>query len=80
MTGGPGSDTFTFIAGHSGGTDLVKDFTSKDKIHLEGYGANAVTKALQTQTFAHGVLSITLSDHTKITFQGVEGLKPTNFG
>jgi hypothetical protein len=36
MTSGSGSDTFAFIKGQAGGTDLVLDFTSADKIKLSG--------------------------------------------
>jgi Ca2+-binding RTX toxin-like protein len=54
MTSGSGSDTFAFIKGQAGGTDLVLDFTSADKIKLSGYGGKAIADALATQTVSHG--------------------------
>ena len=80
MIGGKGHDVFEFIKGHSGGTDVVFDFSNADKVVLSGYGPNAVAHALASQVTAHGSTTITLSDDTKITFSGLTGLKPSNFG
>lgn len=80
MVGGSGKETFEFMKGQSGGTDLIQNFNSSDKIILSGYGANAVTDALATQARAHGSVTITLSDNTKITFSDLSSLKTSNFG
>jgi Ca2+-binding RTX toxin-like protein len=79
MTAGSGSDTFTFISSHASGHDLIKDFSSLDKIDLRGYGPDAVQNALASQTSSNDSVTITLNDHTKITFTGITSLHPDNF-
>jgi Ca2+-binding RTX toxin-like protein len=79
MLGGSGHDVFLFVRGIVGGTDLVENFTSSDKIKLQGYGPHAVQDALSSQTFAGGSATITLSDNTRVTFLGVSELTRNDF-
>lgn len=79
LTGGGGSDTFVFTNGQAGGKDLIIGFTSMDKVDLVGYGPNAVADALKTQTVSNNSVTITLTDHTTVTFSGVTSLTTDNF-
>jgi Ca2+-binding RTX toxin-like protein len=79
MQGGFGKDTFAFIKGQGGGTDMVFNFTNLDKIDLSGFGPNAVANALASQTAANGAVTITLSDSTKVTFSGITHLTKGDF-
>lgn len=79
MLGGSGHDVFSFIKSLNGGTDLVVNFTSVDKIDLQGYGPHAVQNALDSQTFANGSVTITLSDNTRVTFAGLSELTKGDF-
>ena len=79
ISGGTGHDVFTFIQGEAGGSSLIENFTSLDKIKLVGYGPDAARNALQSQTAANGAVSITLSDNTTITLLGVNRLTSANF-
>lgn len=79
MLGGSGHDIFSFTKSLNGGTDLVMNFTSLDKINLDGYGPHAVRDALNSQTFANGSVTITLSDNTRVTFAGVSELTKGDF-
>lgn len=81
ITGGSGGDTFAFIKGEAGGSDLVQGIfdPSALKIDLQGYGAGAKAAALASQTVANGSVTIGLSDGTKITFQDVTSLHSSNF-
>ena len=80
MTGGAGSDLFSFANGSAGGSDLITDFSaSTDKVTLQGYGSGAVTAALNSAAFSGGSETLTLSDGTKVTFAGVTNLSGSNF-
>ena len=70
---------FTFINGAAGGTDLIQNFAGGDKVILEGYGANAITQALDSAVVANGSITLTLSDQTKVTFAGVTTLNRNDF-
>lgn len=79
-----GKDVYDFVKGHAGGTETIKDFgqfVATSTITLDGYGAKAVANAVADQTHnAAGTSStITLSDHTKVTFQGISELTTKNF-
>ena len=70
-----GNNAFVFNDGQAGGTALIQGFTSgMDTIDLLGYGKNEVTQALKHQQTSGGNTTITLSDHTTITFAGVSSL------
>ncbi len=76
-----GNNAFVFNDGQAGGTALIQGFTSgMDTIDLLGYGKNEVTQALKHQQAAGGSTTITLSDHTTITFAGVSSLSAADFG
>ena len=80
MFGFSGSNTYVFTNGQAGGTDTITGFTSgRDQIDLQGYSKNEVTKALKSQTMTSGGDTITLSDHTTITFAGVNSLSASDF-
>ncbi|MDE2517036.1 MAG: hypothetical protein KGL12_13495 [Rhodospirillales bacterium] len=79
MVGGIGHEVFLFTKGEAGGHDLVMNFTAGDKIDLSGYGPHAVAQALASQTLKDGSVTITLGDHTKVTFSGVTSLSASNF-
>jgi Ca2+-binding RTX toxin-like protein len=71
LSGGSGPTLFEFLAGRSGGTDVITDFTPADTVDLVGYGAGAAAAAEQTAVVSGGNTTITLSDNTRITFLGV---------
>ncbi len=79
IDGGSGKDLFQFVRSLDGGTDLVRNFTTADKIDLVGYGPHAVQSALNSQTFSNGSVTITLADNTRVTFVGVSELTSRNF-
>ena len=75
-----GNNAFVFNDGKAGGSALIQGFTSgMDTIDLVGYGKNQVTQALKHQQSAGGSTTITLSDHTTITFAGVSSLSKADF-
>lgn len=80
ITAGLTGNLFAFTDGQAGGTESISGFTSgRDLIDLQGYGKNEVTKALKSQTVTSGGDTITLSDHTTITFAGVSSLSASDF-
>ncbi len=80
ITAGIGTNQFVFTDGQAGGTASIQGFMSgRDTIDLMGYGKNAVAQALKSQTSSHGSSTITLSDHTTITFAGVGSLSASDF-
>jgi len=79
ITGGAGSDVFAFIKGQSGGTDLIVNFNSAEKIALQGYGAGEAAHAFATSTVASGATLVTLTDGTQITLASFTNLKLSNF-
>ncbi len=78
---GSGADLFAFVNGQAGGSDVVVGFNpgQGDLVDLQGYGANEVQNALGGATVANGNTTITLSDHTSITFAGVSNLTQSAF-
>ena len=79
MMGGSGDNIFAFVKSLNGGTDLVVNFTSADKISLVDFGKHAVEQALASQTFAPEGVTITLSDNTRVTFAGISELTKHDF-
>jgi Ca2+-binding RTX toxin-like protein len=73
MAGGAGADQFDFIKGMTGGTDLIQDWDNADALNLFGYGNSPIV----SQQVVNGSLVLTLNDNTKITFQGVTSLNPS---
>jgi Ca2+-binding RTX toxin-like protein len=70
VTAGTGHDIFEFVAGHGGGTEVIKDFSEhKDKLELKGkYTAPPIEKVTP------GGLVITLTDGTQITHITLPGV------
>ena len=63
VTAGTGRDVFEFIAGHGGGTEVIKDYSAhKDKIDIRGHYT-----APPTEKLTPGGLVITLTDGTQVT-------------
>lgn len=80
ITAGLTGNLFVFTNGQAGGTESISGFVSgRDQIDLQGYGKNEVTKALKSQTIGSGGDTITLSDHTTITFAGINSLSASDF-
>jgi len=80
ITAGLTSNLFVFTDGQAGGTESISGFTSgRDLVDLQGYGKNEVTKALKSQHVTSAGDTITLSDHTTITFAGVNSLSASDF-
>ncbi len=76
------TNTFSFINGSAGGTELVQDIIdpSSIKISLQGYAAGEEQSALASQAFKSGSLTMQLSDGTRITFEDVtQKLNGSNF-
>jgi Ca2+-binding RTX toxin-like protein len=74
LTGGAGSDFFTFVKGAAGGTDVITDFSSNDTAVFVGYTAASIAAAVAGATTSAAGSTITLSDNTKITFSGVSNI------
>ena len=66
-------DLLVFFAanGAAAPQDVVQNFTPSDVVLLSGYGANAAAAALASASTANGAVTLTLSDHTTITFTSV---------
>ena len=80
ITAGSGSNLFVFTDGQAGGTASIQGFTSGiGQVDLQGYGNNEVANALKSQTVVGGTDTITLSDHTKISFADVSNLTANDF-
>jgi hypothetical protein len=77
--GTSGQDTFTFAKGHAGSADLIENFSSSDNVNLRSYSSKEITYALNHQTVGPSGVSITLADHSTITFANVTTLKPSSF-
>ena len=74
VVGGSAVDTFAFVNGQGGGSELISNFTASDNVVLLSFGTNQVANALATSTptVVGGAAStqITLGDNTKVTFVG----------
>jgi Ca2+-binding RTX toxin-like protein len=81
IAGSLGSNQFLFVDGQAGGVDTLLDFSlsSTNKVDLQGYGSGAATAALAGKVVSGGNTTITLSDHTSITFLNDTNLKASNF-
>jgi Ca2+-binding RTX toxin-like protein len=75
------SNVFDFIHGAAGGTVLVNDLTNAAQvnINLTGYGPTEAANALAGQTTDGTSVTLTLSDHTQITFENITHLTNSNF-
>jgi Ca2+-binding RTX toxin-like protein len=80
VTAGASSNLFAFVRSNPGGSEVINGFISGvDQIGLEGFKGNEVAHALKSQKVVDGNDTITLSDHTKITFVGVTSLSESDF-
>ena len=81
VIGGSGADLYGFVNGLAGGTETVFGFnTAKgDLISLQGYGPNEAQNDLANAAVAGGNTTLTLSDHTQVTFMGVTNLNASAF-
>ena len=74
VSGGTGTELYTFINGQAGGTDVISNFkVGVDQVNLFGYG----TAAVQQQASGGGTL-LSLTDHTSILLAGVTQLSPNS--
>jgi Ca2+-binding RTX toxin-like protein len=81
ITAGSGTNLFVFTDGQAGGTASIQGFaSSRDQVDLQGYGKNEVAQALKSQSVVGGTDTITLSDHTTISFANVSSLTVSDFG
>ncbi len=77
---GVGKNLFLFAKGQAGGKDTITGFVQgRDHLDLQGYGKNAIADALKSQVVANGSDTITLSDHTTITFANIKTLSASDF-
>jgi len=78
---GSGNQIFAFVNHQAGGSELVTDVTNPSSLYiaLQGYGSDEAANALAHQTEKNGSVSISLSDGTKVTFDNVAALHPSNF-
>lgn len=82
MTGGSGdSNFFAFRDGIAGGKYVITDFNSAagNKIVTMFYDENEISNAVNGQTHSNGNTTITLSDHSQITFTNVDQIKGSDF-
>jgi Ca2+-binding RTX toxin-like protein len=76
-----GQNTFEFIKGYAGGNALVLDLTDPSQITIElsGYASVEESNILSGQTNSGAGATITLSDNTTVTFQGITKITSANF-
>jgi len=75
-----GKDFVEFVAGQSGGQDVISGFNAKtDGIILSGYGSNAISGALASAHAVAGGFAFSLTDGTQITVLGTSTLPATSF-
>ncbi|MFT8633846.1 calcium-binding protein [Novacetimonas hansenii] len=83
MSGANGINDFIFIKGHAGGQDIIKDFgkSSGNVVQLSGYNMTqaSLQDMIAAATVAGGNTTVSLSDHTRVTFVGVTDLGAQNF-
>jgi Ca2+-binding RTX toxin-like protein len=75
------SNLFEFINSAGGGAETVVGLTGASQVHIElsGFGRDEVRKALAGQKVTDGSVTITLSDHSTVTFQNIGSLTSANF-
>ena len=72
VDGGTGTDIVSIVDGHAGGSVTLNDFKpGTDQVGLYGYAAGEAARALATATVGGGATTLTLSDHTRISFTGL---------
>lgn len=77
---GSGSNLFVFADGRAGGHDVIWDFSpGRDHLLLAGYAPDAAAIALGTAATSGNATTISLSDNTRITLEGIGRLTPDSF-
>jgi hypothetical protein len=80
MIGGAGNAIFQFVNGAAGGTVTIENFVSgRDFVTLRDYGFDADVDALATEVVVGGSATVTLPDHSRITFANVASLTVNDF-
>jgi Ca2+-binding RTX toxin-like protein len=82
VTASPGAmNLFEFMKTLGGGTELVMGLTDVSQVHidLDGYNSNEVKFALAHQVVTGDGVTVTLSDHTTVTFENIGSLSSKNF-
>ena len=87
VVAGAGRDVFAFARGAAGGAESIIGFKAgTDVVSLQGYDAGEVGRAVAGAVVTPGTpatavsTTVTLSDNTRITFQGLGALPATLFG
>jgi len=81
VSGNGGANTFAFINGQAGGTEVIWGFRGgTDHLSLQGYGANELANATAGAQSYGGGTQIGLSDGTKIIFGDMATLSRTTLG
>ena len=76
-----GADTFVFLNGAGGGTDLVEGFkVGIDRLALRGFAGGGTQAGITSTQVAGGSTILTLADNTRITLAGVASLGGASFG
>jgi Ca2+-binding RTX toxin-like protein len=80
MAGGVGADTFDFLKG-TASTVTILDFSAAqdDTIKLQGFASNEAQFAIDHAKVTAAGTTVTLSDHTKITFADLTNLNKSDF-
>jgi Ca2+-binding RTX toxin-like protein len=72
VSGNGGANTFAFINGQAGGTEIIWGFrTGTDHLSLQGYGADELANATANLHGSRANIEIGLSDGTKVIFGGI---------
>ncbi|HET9018697.1 MAG TPA: hypothetical protein VFN46_03875, partial [Acetobacteraceae bacterium] len=80
MAGGVAGNLYEFLDDHSHGHFVVTDFVQgMDRIKLAGTDGRQVNRILAHQVDAGGNVTLTLDDHTTVTFQNVTHLDRSSF-
>jgi Ca2+-binding RTX toxin-like protein/V8-like Glu-specific endopeptidase len=80
LNAGSAVNAFIFINGIGSGTDVITGFSAQnDDVYLEGFGGNAISAALRSQTTSASGVQITLPDGLHILFTGVNSLTASSF-
>ena len=77
VNGGPGQDLIAIVAGGRG-TVNIGNFTSAERVTLQGFASTEVARALATATVGAST-SLVLADGTKVNFVGVTNLTSSSF-
>ena len=77
--GAGGSDILAIVAGRAGGEVTLQNFNlSTDQVELQGYAPGTASAAIAQNVTLNGGTLLTLSDNTKIYFQGIGQVTTAN--